>query len=168
MDFKEASAAVTGGPGIIELGGTTYLVGQPDDRAFAAVFARIREQRKPAPTPLQLVLPDLVGLPPEDRAIAIKAAVDKQLERKPAAIDPGELEADTQQFLMTPDGAAFLTWLLIRKEQPDTKYETIKPLVTEENYLEVLARLMTASGLEAVAKKKVGTNGSSHGPPPTA
>jgi hypothetical protein len=164
MDFKEANSAVTGGPGVIELGGTTYLVGQPDDRVFAAVAQRLKERAKAAPTPLQSIIADLPNLSPEDRATAIKAAVECQVGRKEAPIT----DAFAQEQLMTPDGAGFLAWLLIRKEQPDAKYETIKPLVTDENYMDVLARLMTASGLEAVAKKKVGTNGSSHGPPPTA
>jgi hypothetical protein len=163
MDYKEANAAVTGGPGVIELGGTTYLVGQPDDRVFAAV-ARIREERKPAPTPLQLDPPRPARPAPEDRASRSRPRSKARSGRQ----DQADMEADTQEFLMTPDGAAFLAWLLIRKEQPDAKFETIKSLVTEENYLEVLARFMTASGLEAVAKKKVGANGSAHGPPPTA
>jgi hypothetical protein len=64
---------------------------------------------------------------------------------------------------MAPDGAAFLTWLLVRKEQPDVKLDDIKPHITGDNFAEVLARLMTEGGLEAVVKGKVGRAGSKPG-----
>lgn len=158
MDINLGNEKVTGAPGVIELGGVTYLVGQPDDRTFTTLLARIRENRKNMPRPLQAIAADLQCLAPEDRAAAIKVAVELQSDG-----EGGLTDRYIQSELLTPEGAGFLAWLLIRKEQPDVKLEAIQPHVTADNTVEVLAKLMAASGLEAISAGKAGAGGSVRG-----
>jgi hypothetical protein len=152
VDINEANVKVSGGPGSIELGGVTYLVGQPDDRLFTTLHDHCRKQAK---NPIQAIADDLQYLPAEYRKDAIKAAVELK------SGGGAELTAaGVQEYLFSPAGCAFLTWLMIRKEQPDVKLETIRPHVTETNVHDILAQLGKASGLEAVMPGKVGRGGS--------
>jgi hypothetical protein len=156
MDINKANEAVSGGPGVLELGGTTYLVGQPDDRTFRTLLAHLRSKIK---TPLTAVAEELAAMPPEMRALVQSGAISEAVKIK-AGGGVELTQSYVQEELMKPAGAAFLAWLLIRKEQPDAKLAEIEPHVTDDNVVEVLAKLMTASGLEAVIAGKVGVTGS--------
>ncbi len=158
MDRNEA---VTGAPGTIDLGGQTYLVAQPTDEDFATLRSHLKAKLD---SPLKAIADDLKYLAPADRAEAIKAAV---------ALKTGGGAELTPQYvqeqLMQPPGAAFLAWLLVRRNHPDVKLDDVKAAVTGDNVLAVLADLKRASGMEAAAGGKVGgATGSAPGAGPTA
>lgn len=159
MDNEKANTIAAGGPGVIRLGEQTYLVGQPDDRDFAAILAYVEEH---AISPMQGVAEDLKYLPPHLHAVAIKAAVEVK-----AAGGVEMSEAFTQKHLMQPAGTTFLAWLLIRKEQPAVTREELAPLITTDNAIMVLGKLIQASGLEAILAGKLGPAGSPGGAGPT-
>jgi hypothetical protein len=138
--------AATGAPGTVELSGQTYLVGQPTDQDFATLRNHLRKSLQ---NPFQAIAEDLKYLPPEYRAVAIEAAT------KLKAGGGVELtEAYIRERLMEPAGAAFLTWLLIRKNHPDVTLEQLRTHFTEATTQDILAKLYEASGLGVVASGK--------------
>jgi hypothetical protein len=144
LDLQAQNEKVSGGPGVLTLGPRTYLVGQPDDRIFTTLMSWLQDKQAAEDSPIKKIADDLQYLTPEQQAVAM------------------------QKHIMTPEGASFLTWLLVRKEQPEVKLEDLSPHVTKDNFAEVLARLMTEGGLEAVIRGKRGRNGSKPGGPSAA
>jgi hypothetical protein len=161
MTREESNEAVANAPGTIELGGRTYLVSQPTDQTFAALHKFLRERQQ---SPIQAVADDLKYLPPEYRRMAIDAAVALK-----AGGGSGVTEEFARQQLMEPHGCAYLLYLLIRPEQPDTTLETIRALVTPDNVMDLYAKLHPAAGLAGLdAGKANGRGGSPPGGGPTA
>lgn len=148
MDYEQANEAVTGAPGPLALGGSTYLVSPPTDQDFTTLRVYLRERLA---NPLQAIAADLDTIPPQYREAAIKAAVELK-----AGGGVGVTAAHVEQELMKPDGCAFWAWLLIRKNHPSARLEDIKPLVTKDNVVDVLAGLYRATGMEAIAGKVAG------------
>jgi hypothetical protein len=140
----EANDVITGAPGTIELGGKTYLVGQPDDQVFATLKGYLAERLQ---SPFQAIADDLKFLSAADREAAIRAAVALKAG---GGVDVTQAFADKQ--LRQPHGCAFLAWLLIRKEQPEAKLEDIHKAVTQDAVIDVLAKLYTAAGMDSLGK----------------
>jgi hypothetical protein len=146
MTQAEKNEAAAGAPGTIELGGTTYLVAQPDDRTFAALNKHFREQMQ---NPIQAIADDLKYLPPEYRRMAIDAAVALK-----AGGGVEVSEAFIRERLMEPAGCAFLAWLLILPNHPEVTQEAVRAHVTPDNVMDTNARLFAASGMKALVEGK--------------
>jgi hypothetical protein len=146
MDIEGENEAAAGGPGFLQLNGTTYLVGQPTAQDMAALHRYFRERLQ---NPLAAIAGDLESLPPQYRAAAIKAAVELRAGGG-AELTPGYVG----EQLLQPHGCAMLAWLLIRKNHPEVTLEKIAPHVTAENASDVLAKLGAASGMAGVTDPK--------------
>jgi hypothetical protein len=145
---------------MFELGGQTYLVGQPASADFTALYSYLRQRLK---NPLHAIADELAGLPPHIQQMAVKAAVELK-----AGGGAQMTEEFVREQLFLPHGCAFLAWLLIRKNHPDVKLADVQKHVTDETVLPTLARLQQASGMDAAnAGKATGQGGSSNGSGPT-
>ena len=125
MDEQALAEAVTGDPGSITLGDITLLVGQPTDADFVTLKKHLdRLRRERAGTQSATFAANLKGLPPAVQNEAVKAFVPLN-QALPTAEEAGSL-------LFEPAGAAFLLWLLCRKQHSSLTLEAAKSFVTED------------------------------------
>ena len=145
MTDERRNELATGGPGSAEIGGTLYLVGQPNDQDFAAIRDFIRKKLR---NPFQAIAEDLKYLPRELWDAAVRAATE---------LKAGGGAEPTPEFFRQqaaePDVVAFMAWLLVRKNHPDATYESIRPHVTAANVEAVSAALYDASGMSALGNR---------------
>lgn len=153
MADSETNIVATGGPRSVKIGETTYLASPLDDRDNATLLDWVKRRLK---SPLLALAEDFDKLPPLMQEKAIRAAV----ECKTAGGTTPSGEAYREQ-LMSPAGAAFLAWLMIRHEHGTVKLEDLAKDITESNAIDVVAQLGEAAGLG----KTIGRNGSSPGKP---
>lgn len=151
MEKEQANEIATGAPGTVSLNGETYLVSQPTVATFMTVRQWIRKRLK---SPLEAVAPHIKHLPPELQAEVIKHAVSRQ--ESGSELTDDRLQAE----ISTPEGTAFLLWLLARPHHPETTPKTFLPHLTEDNVFGILADLLTATRLEDLEGNGRGATGS--------
>lgn len=99
-----------------------------------------RWAKKRVKTPLQEAIAVVRDEPREVKEIVLTAAVKNQ------PLTALSAEA-VQDELGTPEGCAFLFWLLARKHHPGITPATFREHITEETVDVVLADLLDATGL---------------------
>ena len=129
--------------GTITLGNCVYLVSQPTPQDMQTIARYLRDL---VTNPLKMMANDIACLPVEIRQQFVDAALRLQMRRQMPANET-EWQQATTGALMTPEGVAFIAWVLIRKEQPHVTLELIKANVTDTNYMDVLTEITAASGM---------------------
>jgi hypothetical protein len=131
VDQGEKNERVSGARNTVVIGGTTYLVKPPADQDFADLHLYIRKRLA---SPIAMIAEDVKGLPPHLQKMAIEAAV---------AVATGGgaklTEAFVDEQMRTPDVCSYLAWLLVSKNHPDVKLETLRAAIpTDAEALRVL------------------------------
>lgn len=138
----ENPAAISGSPGLLEIGGKYYEVAQPDmaDAGKIAAFLQNRCQ-----TPVEALRNDHdFELLPEDE--------QRQLLQDAARQKFGQaMPFDGQSILRalnSLEGVRFLAYVLIRKAQPSITWREITQEITQDNYLIVAVQLDSAASMD--------------------
>jgi hypothetical protein len=161
IETPKANRLACGAPGHINLGGEDYLVGQAtqqDMTAFAEeaikVNSRVHDKR------LLALLKDL-----GDYELAKRFLADSEAQER-ASFDAicGDKKMDDASYgfnkaAMSADGAAFLFWMLTRKNHPGLTMATVKQCITEDNASAIGAQLLFESGLGQVGPNSGGGTG---------
>lgn len=156
MDVQKMNEEAVGAPGTIEIGGKTYLASQLSKPDFITLNKHLRAiHKKRTLSPLQALAAKISELPPAMQERAIKHAMDAEGRSGGRAAEPET--ADIAPIIYEPEGAAACAWLSIRKLQPHVTLEELAQHITPDTVDDVLATLMTATGLEAM-KGKDGKN----------
>ena len=130
--------------GNITLGDCVYLVSQPTPQDMQTIARFLRDM---VTNPIKMMGADIACLPPEIRKDFIDAALRMQM-KKQLPTSEAEWQQATTAALLTPEGVAFLSWVLIRKEHPQTTHAQIKQHVNDMNFMDILTEVTTASGME--------------------
>jgi hypothetical protein len=133
--------------GTIKLGDTTYLVSKPTEKDIFCIYSYAKKQAKKLYNPIKKVLDTINGLEVSKDIIEkliLQAGRVSQSEEVPD-------EAITD-FLISPAGASFYTFILCRKNHPEIKLEDIEKLITEANSVTIFAELDEASGVKLIHK----------------
>lgn len=131
-------------PGAIDLGGQTYSVARPTESDVLEVARWARERAKALADPYRRVAEGLEAIPQELRRYAVEEAARAKRD--------GEVSGeDMQEALTSPDGVAYLAWVLTRRLNPGVTLQALRGAITEENCLEVYAGLDRESGMGNLA-----------------
>lgn len=131
MDQGEKNERISGARNTVVIGGVTYLMSPPTDQDFADLHLFIRKRLA---SPIAMIAEDVKDLPPHLQKMAIEAAV---------AVKAGGGARLTENFvdeqMRTPDVCSYLAWLLIVKNHPDAKLETLRAAIpTDAEAIRVL------------------------------
>lgn len=145
IDTQTANRLATGAPGTITLGEHVYIISQPTKADMVTLRKHLNAAYQANKSPvLAEIAPELAGLSPELQRMAIEAAV--KLKDGNRVASPEALEA----LILEPANVAFWVWLLVRRNHPEAKLDTIRAAVTEENVDTVIAEMMDAGGLREI------------------
>lgn len=146
MDGATRNELAVSRQGSVKIGDTTFLVSQPTDQDMGTLLAWVRKRQR---DPLTMLGESLDGVPAKYHKEVIKATV----EVKHAG---GAMPSDAfiHDQLSTPEGTAFLAWLLVRKAHPDATLESLSKVITAANAPDILAELYDQSGMKAAAEGK--------------
>jgi len=151
MNQVEANESIAAAKGTITLGGQTYLVDPMTERTFGTLSKWLRKRLA---DPLAAIAASLAGLPKHLQEIAVREAV--------ALKAGGGVEmtrSHIEQQLMEPEPCAFLLWVLVRGNHPNTTHAELTALVQAGNPEAVLAELYDAAGLRDLEKNLSGRTG---------
>lgn len=149
---------LAGAPGILELGGKTYMVGKAGHADLVTVRKKLKTKM---PSPMKML--ERIMAEPAWKQIPVDVQKELMKEAGQTQMRGDSPISDNMIFdlLSTdPELVALLTWTLIRKPMASVTLEEISGKVTEDNASEVLATLLEQSGLLDVEKNSVGLNGS--------
>jgi hypothetical protein len=146
--MSDAAIDSAGGPKAVVIGGATYLARPFSDEEFAALADWVGQRLS---DPIKAIAADLAGLPPALQQAAIAEAV-----RLKAAGGTDPSPKAYRQAIYTPEGAAFVAYLAVRKEHPAVTHKEIAGAITAENMNDVLAEVGRAAGLVSLAGKATG------------
>lgn len=134
MSRLENQSAVAGSPGVLEVGGRTLLVCKPSPRDLL-VMQKWLLSRPVEDEDKGLTSAEMAGLSPEDKLLLIREyAKAKRGKRSPT-------EGEVINSIYSVEGVVMQLWLACRKHQPGIQKADIEPLVTAENYDDVLTSL---------------------------
>lgn len=136
--------SITGGPGTLTLGGTTYLVGQPTEKDMGAIAAFLKQHAKSPVAALQDD-PDFKLLPEDEQRQKLLEAARQKFDQNLPYAGPSILDA-----LTSLHGVRFMAWILIRKAHPEVALEEISCHVTDDNRVAISVQLDIASGMAAL------------------
>lgn len=157
MNTSDRNAAALASPISVSVAGTSYLANPPTPSDIIAYREEMKRQCRAAGTvedPIVAVASTLEKINPMFHAVFAEAAVKL---RAGGGVEPSD-DAVTAQ-LYTPDGAAFMLWLLASKNHPGLKIEDVRSKIPDT----VVARdVMTQLGklLSPDEKKETGQDGS--------
>jgi hypothetical protein len=140
MTKHEQANALAGAAGTIELGGHTFLVGQPTDADTRTIAMFVAKRLKDP-------LAALVNHPAWDRLSESQRdrLFDATLQK---GADAAELTRESAfSILSSLEGCRFLAWLLIRKKHRDITLEQLGQWIVAENCEAVFIQLDEASGM---------------------
>lgn len=156
MDNATAQEIVSGAPGTITIGETTYLVAQATKRDMMTIKGHID---KLLLSPINSIKNDIKDWPPEYAKIAIDAAVKVQLgiTRKQETED--DKAENYTRLLFTPEGVQFMAFVLLRKNHPNITLEYLKSVINDDNAPSIGAQLVDESKLDKLGES-LGRSGS--------
>ena len=137
------SHAATAAAGTIQLGERLLIVKAPTPEDEMLIEQEFRRQCRPLlKSPLQRIAEDAKDLPPALAELAIRAAVELQAGSRDGLGEPSEDMVLGRVY--SADGCAFRIWVLARHAHPELKLSDVRAVVTDENVIEMLARLWQA------------------------
>jgi hypothetical protein len=146
MDNIEANVAIAGGKGSITLEGNTYLIEPLTDKVTATLHNYFRKNMK---TPLASILDSIKDLPDDLKKIAIQEAV--RLQSTGVVANP---EGYFLRQMLTPDGAGFFLWLLLKNNHPEMTHAACIKLAEAAAPEILINDIARATGLNMLVGEK--------------
>lgn len=144
----DLDGAIAGAPGVIRLGGKTYLASQPTQKDLESIRKAIGiyvAKRRKSKLSRLVEDPAWKHLTAEQQTALLLKSADSSAEPEDLKkIDPSELI----QILGTPDAVRVAAWILLKRENPNIdKERDIDPFITETNCDMLFLEFMEACGM---------------------
>jgi hypothetical protein len=165
LDTKTANQLSIGSPGVIRIGGQTYLASQPTKADFGTLNKFLIDLwKRRNKSPITEVAKELAEMPDDLRALVINGGIldaAAKLKTGNATPDTGALS----QLLLEPEAAGFWAWHLCRKNHPDLQLAVVQAAADDkanpDAANELLADLLTATSMKQTDPNANGGSGSS-------
>jgi acetyl-CoA carboxylase alpha subunit len=136
---------LTNAPGTMALGGKVLIVDKMSLSTAGPLHQWMKKRAKELKSPFKNVLEKLDDIPEAYRAAVMQEAAK-------ATISQEVTDQDLNDSLVSPEGCAFLLWLLTRRSHKELDLASIQAEVNSDNFLEVFLEVKSAAYLDDFQK----------------
>lgn len=140
--MSDGLGRASGAPVTFEIDGKTYILEGIKQRDFGTIEQHLLSQRESPFDAIQHELPKIKNA--ADRQALLKMALEAKINRKANKIP----HAEVMEWIDSPTGVVYTTWLSLRKNHPEADLELAQKVVDKMGEDEMRRLRDIASGLD--------------------